>query len=566
MSRHTVLGIDLGTTNSLVSFWDGTEAKIIPNALNENLTPSVVSLDDKGDILVGRPAKERLITHPHLSASLFKRSIGSEKKFALGDRLFRPEELSALVLKALKADAEKYLSCDVKEAIISVPAYFNAIQRKTTKVAGLLAGLEVKHLFNEPTAAAIAYGLHEKRTYSTIIVLDLGGGTFDVSILESFPGVMEVHATAGDSVLGGEDFTDAILSCFMEENRIRAEELSNKAMHTLKRLSEQCKVVLSRNRTAEIAYEALGERTDWRITRDRFEAITSNLRERMRQPIERSVRDAKLNIADLDAVILVGGATRMPMVRTMVGKLFGRLPYSTLNPEEVVCLGVGIQTGLKASRRALQETVLTDVCPYTLGIEIARYKEGGSVEAGHFFPVIERNATVPLSRVKRVTTLFDNQASIHILIFQGESRLTENNIKLSELEIRIPPAPAGQPQIDIRFSYDASGLLEVDVSLANTDIKANLVIEKNPGILSSAQIQTCLKKLSKLKIHPRETMANRAVLARGESLYEASLGEERCRIADWLSEFEDVMERQSDEEIADARRKLERRLNEISWR
>jgi molecular chaperone HscC len=559
-----MIGIDLGTTNSLVSFWDGTKARIIPNALKETLTPSAVSLDDNGDILVGRPAKDRLITHPHLSASLFKRAIGSDKAFVLGQTTFRPEELSALVLKSLKADAEHYLNQSVKEAIVSVPAYFNDAQRKTTKAAGQLAGLEVKHLINEPTAAAIAYGLHEKKEFSTFIVLDLGGGTFDVSILEYFPGVMEVHATAGDTFLGGEDFTDAIIKCFLEENHLQSEDLDRKAMHQLQRLAEQCKLELSRKSAASIAFNGFERNIDWKITRDKFEVITGDLLRRMQLPIEQSVKDAKLKLKDLGAVILVGGATRMPMLRSMVGKMFGKLPYSTLNPDEVVGLGAGIQTGLKTRQRTLKEMVLTDVCPYTLGIEIARYSGNGRLEDGHFFPVIERNATVPLSRVKRVTTLTDHQTTIRIQVFQGESRRTENNIKLSEMEIGIPPTPAGEPRIDVRFSYDANGILEVDVTVVNTDIKANLLIEENPGVLSREQIDACLQKLTELKIHPRDNMANRALLAKGERLYEVSLGNRRQRIADWLSAFEDVIERQDEQEIAIARRLLERQLKEIS--
>ena len=559
-----MIGIDLGTTNSLVSYWDGTQVRIIPNALGEHLTPSVVSLDEHGDIMVGRAARERLITHPHLTASLFKRYMGSDKAMVLGQTTFRPEELSALVLKSLKADAEKQLGYEVGEAVISVPAYFNDAQRKTTKVAGRLAGLEVKHLINEPTAAAIAYGFHERKEFSTFIVLDLGGGTFDVSILEYFPGVMEVHATAGDTFLGGEDFTDALIRCFFEENQLKRESFDNKSMHTLQRHAEQCKVALSRDRVAGFVLPALGRRFEWQITREKFEAITSDLRRRMQLPIEQSVRDAKIDLKDLDAVILVGGATRMPMLRTMVGRMFGKLPYATLNPDEVVCLGAGIQTGLKSRQSALKEMVLTDVCPYTLGIEVARQDGNGNLAAGHFLPVIERNATVPLSRVERVTTLCDNQSTIRIVVFQGESRRTENNIRLSEMKVRVPPAPAGDPQIDVRFSYDNSGILEVDVAVFNTDITANLVIEEHPGVLSEAQVAACLEKLAHLKMHPRQNMANRAVLAWGERLYEASLGEERRRIAEWLSAFEDILDKQDETQIANARRQLEHRLQDIS--
>lgn len=558
-----IIGIDLGTTNSLVSFWDGDKVTIIPNALNENLTPSVVSVDDKGDMLVGKAAKERLITHPHLSAAFFKRYMGSNKIMTLGKIPFRPEELSALVLKSLKSDAETYLQQEVVDAVISVPAYFNDAQRRTVKAAGQIAGLIVKYIINEPTAAAIAYGLHERKEFSSFIVLDLGGGTFDVSILEYFSGVMEVHATAGDTFLGGEDFTDAIVKTCLQDNDLQIDDLDNKARFALRRLAEQCKLELSEKQTSGIVFHRYELDIDWKISRDKFEYITSGLVQRMRMPIERAVRDSKLNPKDLDGVILVGGATRMPMLRTMMGKMFGKFPYSTINPDEVVCIGAGIQAGMKSKQQALKEVVLTDVCPHTLGIEIVRCDSSGAIENGYFLPIIERNSTVPLSRVERVTTHYDHQTTIRIEIFQGESRRTQNNIKLSELQIEIPPAPSGEPQIDIRFTYDANGILVVDVDVNNTNIKSNLVIQENPGIFSAEQIKMCLEKMSKLKIHPRDNMVNRTLLAKGERLYEEALGEKRHQIATLLSSFESILNRQDEQHITRARRQLERQLNEI---
>lgn len=559
-----MIGIDLGTTNSLVSYWNEDKATIIPNALGDNLTPSVISLDDKGDILVGKPAKERLITHPDLSTAFFKRYIGSEKKFTLGQNTFRPEELSALVLKSLKMDAQQFLQKEVHEAVISVPAYFNDAQRKTTKAAGEIAGLDVKCLINEPTAAAIAYGLHEKKDFSTFIVLDLGGGTFDVSILEYFAGVMEVHASAGDTFLGGEDFTDALLKYCLVENKIDKADLEKKTRHALRRLAELCKLALSHKAAAGIVYKNRKMQIDWKISREQFEDITKDLTQRMRIPIERAIRDSKLKLRDLDAVVLVGGATRMPVIRNMTGKMFGKIPYSTINPDEVVCHGAGIQAGLKTKQQVLKEVVLTDVCPYSLGIEVARHGMSGQIENGYFLPIIERNSTVPLSRVERVTTIYDNQTTIQFDIFQGESRQTQNNIKLSEIKIVIPPAPAGEPKIDVRFTYDVNGILEVDVDVLNTDVTANLVIEENPGVLSDHQIAQCLKKVSALKIHPRDNMVNRTLLARGERLYEEALGEKRDYIARLMGAFEFVLERQDEREIARASRQLELELDEIA--
>jgi molecular chaperone HscC len=559
-----MIGIDLGTTNSLVSFWDGDKSTIIPNSLEENLTPSVISMDDNGDILIGKAAKERLITHPHLTAAFFKRYMGSNKVMTLGKASFRPEELSALVLKSLKTDAENFLQQEVTDAVISVPAYFNDVQRKTTKAAGQIAGLNVKHIINEPTAAAIAYGLHERKEFTTFIVLDLGGGTFDVSILEYFSGVMEVHATAGDTFLGGEDFTDAIVESCLEDNGVQVANLEKNALYALRRQAELCKLELSRKPTSGIIFHSHECHIDWKISRKNFELITSGLVQRMRMPIERAVRDSKLNLKDLDGVILVGGATRMPMIRTMMGKMFGKLPYSTINPDEVVCLGAGIQAGLKTRQRALKEIVLTDVCPHTLGVEIVRCGGSGAIAGGYFLPIIERNSTVPLSRVERVTTHYDNQTKILVEIFQGESRRTQSNIKLSEIQINIPAAPAGEPQIDIRFTCDANGILEVDMDVINTGIRANLVIQENPGIFSEDQIKKCLEKLAKFKIHPRDNMVNRTLLAKGERLYEEALGVKRHRIAALLSSFEGVLDKQNENDITRARRLLERQLNEIT--
>lgn len=558
-----MIGIDLGTTNSLVAYWSDQGSELIPNSLGENITPSVVSIDDNGDILVGKAAKERLITKPELTVAYFKRYMGTEKEIKLGDHVFRPEELSALILKSLKEDAEKYLGRPVTEAIISVPAYFGDAQRKATKAAGKLAGLTVKRLINEPTAAAIAFGLHENKDFSKYLVLDLGGGTFDVSILEHFTGIMEVHATAGDTFLGGENFTDLLLEELLKENKIDESSISSNEKNILRKFCEECKQSLSSCEQSNVVAEINGRKIDWLITREKFENICEELLRRMRLPIERAMRDSSLQISELDSIILVGGATRMSCVKQLVTKMFAKFPHTDLNPDEIIANGTGVQVGLKQKHKALNEVVLTDICPHTLGIEVSYYDELKGSVAGNFLPIIERNTTVPVSKVKSVTTMYDNQDSVWVGVYQGESRKTENNVMIGSMDMKIPPAPAGSTQIDVRFTYDMNSILEIDVKVVDTKIKSNFIIEEQPGVLTKKQIEEKLKKLSALKIHPRDNMINRTVLARAERLYEENLNEQREFINQSVLEFERLLETQDTQKIEKGRGHLVEVLNKI---
>ncbi|MDP4180575.1 MAG: molecular chaperone HscC, partial [Bacillota bacterium] len=389
------IGIDLGTTNSLVAYWTDDGPKIIPNVLGSNLTPSVVSVDENGEIYVGQIAKERKITHPQLTASSFKRFMGTEKVFQLGRYSFSPEDLSSFVIRSLKADAEAFFGSEVEEAVISVPAYFNDAQRKATKRAAELAGLKVERLISEPTAAAISYGLHLEKSETSFLVFDLGGGTFDVSILELFEGVMQVKSIAGDNFLGGEDFTDILASYFIEQHGFDINSLDNKALSAINKQAELCKYELSNNNSGKMVYTVNNRTFETIIDRSDYEKLVNNLLIRLRHPIERALRDAELTPKDLDSIILIGGATRMHVVRSVVSKMFGRLPNSNINPDEAVALGAAIQVALKERNEALSEVILTDVCPYSLGVNIAKDMGNGKHESGYFLPIIERNTPIP---------------------------------------------------------------------------------------------------------------------------------------------------------------------------
>jgi molecular chaperone HscC len=547
-----IIGIDLGTTNSACGLWTDDGVTLIPNRLGEVLTPSVVGVDKNGEIIVGRTARQRLINHSDRTVAAFKRLMGTDHKVKLGKQTFTATELSSLVLRSLKEDAETFLGEPVTEAVISVPAYFNDNQRHATKLAAELAGLKVERLINEPTAAAIAYGLHEKQE-GLFLILDLGGGTFDVSLLEFFDGIMEVHASAGDNFLGGEDFVDAMVDDVLREHRLSRDDLKPLTLQNLYLQMESAKRKLGP--TDLVLTLDLGEKTvEHVVTADWFARISTPLLLRAKHPIERAIRDAGLHPSKIDDVVLVGGSTRLAIFRSTVGKMFGRLPSCHLDPDTVVAMGAAIQAGLMMRDEALDDVVLTDVCPYTLGTGVIN--EDNPRLGSYFMPIIERNCVVPVSIVKEICTAHDNQTELAIKVYQGENRLVEKNVYLGELTVQVPPAPRGEESVDVRYSYDMNGLLEVDVTVHSTGKNYNQLIEHTPGALSEADKEKALAKLSELKFHPRDGEDNRALLARGERLYESSLGDRRDYIADVMKQFERVLERQNPAEIAKVQKQV----------
>ena len=558
-----IIGIDLGTTNSLVACFKDETPVVIKNVYGETLTPSIVSVDENGEVFVGKIAKERQITHPESTASLFKRHMGTKKEYKLGNKKFLPEELSSLIIRNLKSDAEEFLGEEVTEAVISVPAYFNDTQRKATKRAGELAGLKVERIINEPTAAAIAYGLHEKNSNTKFLVFDLGGGTFDISVLELYKNIMEVRAVAGDNYLGGEDFTKVLMEIFARRNDIDLNELDSKTYNLLRKQAEVAKRNFSKEKIAELSVRIDDKELKEEITLNEFEKDCELLLAKLRRPIERALSDAAIKLKEIDTIVLVGGGTKLPLIRSFVGKLFGRLPATNINPDEVVAMGAAIQAAMKKRDKAIKEIVLTDVCPYTLGTNTSIQKPGGYYESGHFFPIIERNTIIPVSRVERLYTVRDNQKKISVEILQGESRLAKENILLGEITVSVPPSKGGEQAIDVRYTYDINGILEVEVTVVSTGVKKTMVIEKNPGNMSKEEVQERLEELKEIKIHPREKEENKHLIARGERLYEESIGLARTYIAQGISDFEDALDKQDEREISRAYEELKNLLNEI---
>lgn len=560
-----IIGIDLGTTNCACALWRHGAVHLIPNSLGHLLTPSAVSVDADGQILTGLEARERQSTHPERTVTAFKRYMGTARRTELAGRAFLPEELSALLLRRLKADAEAHLGEPVTEAVITVPAYFNDKQRKATRRAGALAGLKVERLINEPTAAALAHSIHQRDAEARFLVFDLGGGTFDVSIVELFEGVIEVRASAGDNRLGGEDFNEVLIE--MARTRFaasigRSDREDERFYQKLREAAERTRRALTDQASAELAFTWKGQSYQMQVDLDAFETACEGLIKRMREPLLRSLRDSGVSLDSLNEIVLVGGATRMPVVRKAVTRMFGRFPATNINPDEAVARGAAVQAGLKARDAALREVVLTDVCPFTLGVETVETGPGGRVVEGVFAPILERNVVIPASRERAFWTVTDNQSIVSVRVFQGESRWVRDNIALGEISTPVPKGKAGDVRVDCRFTYDINGLLEVDVHVPATGARRNLLIVDKETV-GQEDLEARRAELAALKVHPRDTDAIRATLARAGRCYENSIGELRETISRLISEFEFTLERQDPRACEAAREELSRTLDRI---
>lgn len=552
-----IVGIDLGTTNSLVAYFTDEGPRIIPNRLGKSLTPSVVSIDEYDEIYVGETAKERELLYPGTSAGVFKRDMGTNRRFRLGSREFTAEELSSFVIRALVEDAESYLGQPVTEAVISVPAYFNDQRRKATKRAGELAGIIVDRIISEPTAAAIAYGLYQDRSNKRFLVFDLGGGTFDVSVLELYNSIIEVRAVAGDNFLGGEDFTNALEKIFYEKNRqINKELLPEKTRKYIHKQMELCKLELSEKDLVSKFIQIDGNELFFSTDIEAYEKACEELLDRIRIPVKRSLSDANIRIKDIDKVVMVGGATKQPIIRKFVSKLFGMIPDTSINPDEAIALGAAIQAAMKERKDAIREVILTDVCPFTLGTEVVRTLGENWVESGYFHPIIERNTTIPVSRTERFYTAHDNQTRISIEVLQGESRLAKNNLLLGKIDVEVPKGRKGEEAVDVTFTYDINSILEVEVKVLSTGEAVKQIIKGQDNNMTDEEIKKRFEELSYLKIAPRDREENKLLLLRGERLYEEALGDERERINYELNLFEQALKSNDRRKIEEARERL----------
>lgn len=543
-----IVGIDLGTTNSLIGVYEDGAVKLIPNRFGRVLTPSVVAETEDG-IVVGETAKSLQTQHPEKCVAAFKRYMGTDKQFRLGRNLLDAQALSSLVLKALVEDAALYLGEPVEKAVISVPAYFNDKQKRATLEAARMAGLEVERLINEPTAAALAYCRHEKSEATVIAVVDLGGGTFDVSILDVFDDIIEVRAVAGDNYFGGEDFDNLLVTHLAEAYGIELDSLSPVKARQLKHLAEKAKIELTGSRSTEVIYIEDDVPHAFTLAEEQYEVMMLPLIDKLRLPLQKALKDSRFKLTDIDDVILVGGSTRMPLVKKHVAKLFGAFPLARINPDEVVAVGACIAAEMHMRHRDFKDTVLTDVCPFTLGTTVL--KSHGRGRQLMYDPIIERNMTVPVSRVRRYANADDYQQYVSIDVYQGDAYKIEDNIKLDELKVSIPRKKAGMVSIDVRFTYDINGILEVETTVLDTGATERRVVI-NANEMEDAAIAERMAAIAHLKIHPRDNEINKQLVARLEQHYELNLGEVRHEIAQELLRFSEVLNTQEEHLIEEA--------------
>lgn len=551
-----IVGIDLGTTNSLVAYFTEEGPKIIPNRLGKNLTPSVVSVDEEGNVYVGETARERMSLYPDSVAQTFKRSMGTEREYVLSGKKYRPEELSSMVLRALKEDAETFLGEEVTEAVISVPAYFDDKRRKATKRAGELAGLKVERMISEPTAAAVAYGLYDKTQDTRFLVFDLGGGTFDVSILELYHNILEVRAVAGDNYLGGEDFTEVMAKLFLQKSKLQLQDLNEKEQVRLYRQAEKAKRAISDGTEVTMSFLYKEETREEKITYKEYEEACGELLQKIREPVKKSLADAGLKLGDIDEVLLIGGATRLSIVRDFLIRLFRKFPDTKMNPDETVALGAAVQAAMKERREEVREVILTDVCSFTLGTEVVVEYEEGKFENGRFCPIIERNTVIPASHTERLYTASDNQEKVRVRVLQGESRFARNNLYLGEIEVKVPKGPKGQEAVDVTYTYDINSLLEVEVKVVSTGESEKMIIKGQDNQMTDEEIRKRMEELSYLKIQPRDYEENRLALLRAERMYEEALGDRRKRLDHYITAFEAALDRGDHDDIIEARNAL----------
>ena len=527
-----IIGIDLGTTNSLASVWKDGKIQLIPNSLGEFLTPSVVSFGKDGQVYIGKIAKEMLITNPETTFAEFKRNMGTNYTYRAGGKQYQAQDLSALLLRRLKEDAEKFLGEEVSEAVISVPAYFNDEKRCATKLAGELAGLHVERLINEPSAVAMKHHINQD-VMETFMIVDIGGGTLDVSLVEAFENMVEIQAVAGDNYLGGKDFNEAIALDFYKKCNISESMLTSQEREIVLKEAEGLKRDLSEKQEAERTFYLGDKEFSMSLTNQQLIHICVDLLKRIAIPMKKVITDSGMELEEIDKIILVGGSSKMPVIAGYIRKLLDIEVVKDDTPDESIAIGVGIAAAIKERKGEVKDLILADICPFSLGTE---------VYDGSFSPIIQRNETLPCMRTSYYVTVKDNQRELAFPIYQGENLTAKDNLKLCELKItNLPRAPKGEVGAHVTFLYDINGILDIQIEGDNKQKVHKLIANKKMG-LSENEIRKRVEELKKVTMHPLDKEENRLLIEKAESLYQEANPLVRGQIAGMLRYFKETLE------------------------
>lgn len=545
-----ILGIDLGTTNSLGAVYRNGKVELIPNRFGSFLTPSVVSVTEDGSVVTGQIAKERLITHPKDTAFSFKKNMGSDQKYNLGGKTFLPEELSGFLVSAIVEDAKEYMGEEIKDVIISVPAYFHDKQRVATKRAGALAGVNVKRIVNEPSAAALA-SYFDTQNEQLFLVFDFGGGTLDVSIVDCFDTMVDILAVSGDNHLGGDDFNEAVAEGFLREHQLQRGNLSEKEYAILLRQAEKCKIALSTEKEVKMTAVLGGQTYQSVYTNERMMRESSAVWKRIQTVLRRALRDSRVEVEDIDAVILAGGSGKMPLVQSYMEQLFEQTPLVTGFSDQLIARGLGLVCGVMERKDEVRDYILTDICPFTLGTGVNNETDP---KHPYMSAIIERNTILPCSRIQRFSTASDYQKEVKIEILQGEEPYAEDNVQLGLITTMVPKKKRGQESVDVRFTYDINGILEVEVTVVSTGKSVTKVLSQS---MDEKELARRMKQLEKLKVHPKDMTENQLILERLQALYEEALPETRDRLMYHIRNFESTLAEQDPRRIRKYREFLE---------
>ena len=530
-----IIGIDLGTTNSLAAQYKSEGVKLLRNSSGNALIPSVVGLDDEGNLIVGEVAKERLITHPDLTVSEFKRTMGTDLLYELGSQKYTSQQLSSILLKKIVADAKEIIGEEIEEVIISVPAYFDERMRTATKQAAELAGIKCERLINEPSAAALAYLHKHEWKDGTYMVVDFGGGTLDVSIIDSFDSIMEIIAVAGNNQLGGKDFNEAIYNHFCVSNGLNSEDLTPEQQAIIYRMAEATKIALSTNAIANMTVVINEEKYSLTMDNNELIKIAHDVFEKIVVPIKKVLKDSRLKPSDLEAIVLVGGSCKMPTVAAFIEDVTGVKPSTDINPDTAIAVGAGVYTDIKAKNQELKDIVMTDICPFSLGVNC----RDDNKEITMSF-IIERNSMLPCSASRDYYAVKDRQTEVVFKIYQGESIIPENNIFLGEMKISCPPTREHEFVATVRMTYDINGILIVDLTNSEKQTVSKVMLDKKVH-LSEKEIEQIKGKLDKLRFSENKDEEEQLLISKTERMIEETMGFDRERFIEALERFKFIM-------------------------